>query len=44
MLENAYSIEMLSEHPLAKAVTGYVKDNRDIATKNTIIQISGTYG
>ena len=31
LLENAYSIEMLSEHPLAKAVTGYVKDNkRDI--------------
>ena len=32
--ENAYSIEMLSEHPLAKAVTGYVKDNkRDIFNK-----------
>ena len=28
LLENAYSIEMLSEHPLAKAVTGYVKDNK----------------
>ena len=34
LLENAYSIEMLSEHPLAKAVTGYVKDNkRDIFNK-----------
>ena len=34
LLENAYSIEMLSEHPLAKAVTGYVKDNKsDIFNK-----------
>ncbi len=34
LLGNAYSIEMLSEHPLAKAVTGYVKDNkRDIFNK-----------
>lgn len=34
LLESAYSIEMLSEHPLAKAVTGYVKDNkRDIFNK-----------
>ena len=34
LFENAYSIEMLSEHPLAKAVTGYVKDNkRDIFNK-----------
>ena len=34
LLENAYSIEMLSEHPLAKAVIGYVKDNkRDIFNK-----------
>lgn len=34
LLENAYSIEMLSKHPLAKAVTGYVKDNkRDIFNK-----------
>ncbi len=34
LLKNAYSIEMLSEHPLAKAVTGYVKDNkRDIFNK-----------
>ena len=34
LLENAYYIEMLSEHPLAKAVTGYVKDNkRDIFNK-----------
>ena len=34
LIENAYSIEMLSEHPLAKAVTGYVKDNkRDIFNK-----------
>ena len=34
LLENAYSIEMFSEHPLAKAVTGYVKDNkRDIFNK-----------
>ena len=34
LLENAYSIEMLSEHPLAKAVTEYVKDNkRDIFNK-----------
>lgn len=34
LLENAYSIEMLSEHPLAKAVTGYVKGNkRDIFNK-----------
>ena len=34
LLENAYSIEMLSEHPLAKAVTGYVKDKkRDIFNK-----------
>lgn len=34
LLENAYSIEMLSEHLLAKAVTGYVKDNkRDIFNK-----------
>ena len=34
LLENAYSIEMLSEHPLAKAVSGYVKDNkRDIFNK-----------
>lgn len=34
LLESAYSIEMLSEHPLAKAVTGYVKDNkRDVFNK-----------
>ena len=34
LLENAYSIEMLSEHPLAKAVTGYVKNNKsDIFNK-----------
>ena len=34
LLENAYFIEMLSEHPLAKAVTGYVKDNKsDIFNK-----------
>ena len=34
LLENAYSIEMLSEHPLAKAVTEYVKDNKsDIFNK-----------
>ena len=34
LLENANSIEMLSERRLAKAVTGYVKDNkRDIFNK-----------